>query len=332
MSSLPASPPFTVDIVVYPGFKALEAVGPLSVFDYANLHLARRGLGPGYQVSVVAEQTGLVRSDTVMALEATRQAGAGPEPDVALIVGSRHIEQALEASPGLVAWAARTAPQVGRMVALCSGCFFLAAAGLLDGRPAATHWSVTELLRQRYPRVQVDPDAIYVRSGKFWTSAGVTAGIDLALALVEEDFGHALALEVARDLVMYLKRPGGQSQFSVHLASQATRHPGIREVQAWVLSHLDQPITLAALASQAAMSERNFRRVFAQECGQSPSEFIETARLEGARRLLEEGAGLPVKAVAARVGFQSEQALRALFIRRLGVTPQAYRERFGEAP
>ncbi|MDD0837018.1 helix-turn-helix domain-containing protein [Curvibacter sp. HBC61] len=332
MTSSPVSlPPQTVQIVVYPGFKALEAVGPLSVFDYANVHLARRGQGPGYVVSVAAEALGLVRSDTAMSLEATQVVGQGAAPDTALIVGSREIERALAASPGLVHWAQTVAPQLKRLVALCSGSFFLAAAGLLDGRAAATHWSVTDLLQQRYPAVQVDPDAIYVHSGKFWTSAGVTAGIDLALALVEEDFGRTLALEVARDLVMYLKRPGGQSQFSMHLASQATRHPGIREVQTWILSHLDQAISLGELASRAAMSERNFRRVFLQECGSSPSEFIETARLEGARRRLEEANNLPLKTIAAQVGFQSEQALRHLFLRRLGITPQAYRERFGGA-
>ncbi|XAH21613.1 helix-turn-helix domain-containing protein [Xylophilus sp. GW821-FHT01B05] len=321
--------PHTVDIVVYPGFKALEAIGPMSVFDYANLHLQRRGQPLGYQVAVVAQQRGMVRSDIAMALEATRVLGEGPVPDIALIVGSRDIEQALAASPALVDWAAAIAPQVRRLIALCSGSFFLGAAGLLDGRRAATHWSVAALLQQRFPKVRVDADAIYVREGTLWTSAGVTAGIDLALAVVEEDFGRTLALEVARDLVMYLKRPGGQSQFSVHLASQATGHAGMRELQAWVLSHLAEPLTLAQMAGHAAMSERNFRRVFTQETGQSPSAFVETARLEGARRLLEEQEALPLKTVAARVGLASEQPLRQLFLRRLGITPQAYRERFG---
>ncbi|MDA8445795.1 GlxA family transcriptional regulator [Paracidovorax valerianellae] len=321
--------PHSVDIVVYPGFKALEAVGPMSVFDYANVHLARRGQPAGYAVSVAAQALGDVPSDTAMSLRATRQLGQGADPHIALIVGSRDIETALASSPGIVAWAAQTAPRVRHMVALCSGSFFLGAAGLLDGARAATHWSVADLLQRRFPAVQVDADAIYVRSGNLWTSAGVTAGMDLALALVEEDFGRTLALEVARDLVMYLKRPGGQSQFSMHLASQGTRHPGIREVQAWILSHLAEPLPLQELASRAAMSERNFRRVFLHESGQSPSDFIETARLEGARRLLEEENGLPLKTVAARVGFRSDEPLRRLFLRRLGVTPQAYRERFG---
>jgi len=165
---------------------------------------------------------------------------------------------------------------------------------------------------------------------QLWTSAGVTAGIDLALAVVEHDFGHALALQVARDLVMYLKRPGGQSQFSVSLAAQATQHSAVQAAQQWVLEHLDQPMPLALLADKAAMSERNFRRVFQQETGCSPSSFVENARLERAKQLLENLGSLPLKTVAAKVGLGSEQALRHLFVRKLGITPVAYRERFGD--
>ena len=332
-----------IELVLYPGFKALEAIGPMSVFDYANVHLRDRGQGDGYQVRIAAEHKGLVQSDTLMALDATSSLAELEGGDLGctvVIVGSRHIEKVLGASGELVRWLGRVAPRVQRLIALCSGGFFLAEAGLLDGRRAATHWSVAALLAQRYPRVQVDADAIYVRdevrdgeSGgarQLWTSAGVTAGIDLALAVVEQDFGHALALEVARDLVMYLKRPGGQSQFSVPLAAQATQHRGVQAVQQWVLAHLEQPLTLAQMAEQAAMSERHFRRVFQQETGQSPSAFVETARLEAAKQLLENQSQWPLKTVAAHVGLGSEQALRQLFVRRLGITPVAYRERFGD--
>ena len=332
-----------IELVIYPGFKALEAIGPMSVFDYANVHLRARGRSDGYEVRIAARQAGAVRSDTLMALEATSSLAELEGGDLGctvVIVGSRHIEKVLDASGELVQWLGRVAPRVRRLIALCSGGFFLAEAGLLDGRRAATHWSVAALLAQRYPRVQVDADAIYVRdevrdgeSGgarQLWTSAGVTAGIDLALAVVEQDFGHALALEVARDLVMYLKRPGGQSQFSVPLAAQATQHRGVQAVQQWVLAHLEQPLTLARMAEQAAMSERHFRRVFQQETGQSPSAFVETARLEAAKQLLENQSQWPLKTVAAHVGLGSEQALRQLFVRRLGITPVAYRERFGD--
>ncbi|KAB2903881.1 MAG: helix-turn-helix domain-containing protein [Burkholderiaceae bacterium] len=320
-----------VDLVLYPGFKALEAIGPMSVFDYANVHLRQQGRPDGYALRIVAAQQGPVRSDTLMALDATHtlQDVEHDRACTVVLVGSRHIGKVLEASGPLVDWVRRVAPAVPRMIALCSGSFLLAAAGVLDGRRAATHWSVAQELQRRHPAIDVDADAIYVRDGHYWTSAGVTAGIDLALAVVAEDFGHALALEVARDLVMYLQRPGGQSQFSVTLAAQATQHGGVQAVQQWVLAHLDQPMPLAVLAGQAAMSERHFRRVFLQETGCTPSAFVENARLEGARQLLEARGDLPFKTVAARVGLGSEQALRHLFMRRLGVTPQAYRERFG---
>ena len=318
-----------VDMVIYPGFKAIEAIGAMSVFEYANLHLVQEGRPVGYAVHIVSDTAGPVASDTHMLLQAQ---ALRPDdlPHTAIIVGARQIEVALAAHPAIAGWAAAVAPRIERLVALCSGSFFLAAAGVLDGLPATTHWSVAALLREKFPKVQVQADAIYLRSGRLWTSAGVTAGIDLALALVEEDFGRGLALQVARDLVVYLKRPGGQSQFSVHLTSQNTSHPGIRAIQDWVLSNLSLPLDVALLADRAAMSERNFRRVFAKEVGSSPLQFIESARLEAGRRLLEEG-DLPLKSIAGRVGFASEQPLRKLFLKRLGVGPQAYRERFGGA-
>jgi len=322
--------PSRVVLVVYPGVKALEAIGTMSVFEYANLHLTQQGRPAGYQVNIVSVAAGPVQSDIQMRLEASRALSVDDLPDTAIIVGARHIEQALAANPGLVDWARAVAPRIKRLVALCSGSFFLAQAGLLDGQPATTHWSVAPLLREKFPKVDVQADAIYLRCGRLWTSAGVTAGIDLALALVEEDFGRGLALQVARDMVVYLKRPGGQSQFSVHLTSQATSHPGIRGIQEWVLSHLSEPLDVSLLAAKAAMSERNFRRVFLREVGSSPLQFIEAARLEAGRRLLEEG-DLPLKSVAARIGFATEQSLRKLFLKHLGVLPQAYRERFGGA-
>lgn len=319
-----------VDIVIYPGFKALEAIGTMSVFEYANIHLARQGLPRGYDIAVASTAAGTVPSDMLMSLVATRSVDEADLPDIAVIVGAREIEAALARNPALVHWARAVAPRIDRLVALCSGSFFLAAAELLDGQRATTHWSVAPLLQARFPKVQVEADAIYLRAGRLWTSAGVTAGIDLALALVEEDFGRGLALEVARDLVVYLKRPGGQSQFSVHLASQNTSHPGIRAVQDWILSHLDEPLGLRDMAQRAAMSERNFRRVFCKEVGNSPLAFVERARLETARRLLEDG-DLPLKSIAGRVGFGSEQPMRKLFLKHLGVAPNEYRARFGGA-
>ena len=237
------------------------------------------------------------------------------------------METVLDEIPAIAAWVADAAPRIGTLAALCTGCFFLAEAGVLDGKSAATHWSAVDSLRRRYPQVNVNADAIFVREGHIWTSAGVTAGIDLALALVEEDFSREIALEVARDLVVYLKRPGGQSQFSVHLSSQMTTHPTIRQLQAWIMEHLAEDLNVPLLAARLAMSERNFARVFQRETTVSPTEFIETARFEVARRLLEENVS-SLKQVAAQTGLHSEERLRRLFHKKLGVTPRVYRERF----
>jgi transcriptional regulator GlxA family with amidase domain len=320
--------PRRIEVVVYPGFKALEAVGTMSVLEYANVHLVRRGRPRGYEITLASSAAGAVPSDMVMTLQATKAIDALDIPDIAVIVGHPDIDAALERNAALVGWLRSVAPKVDRLVALCSGSFFLAAAGLLEGKRAATHWSVASRMRSRFPGIDVDADAIYISGGKLWTSAGVTACLDLALALVEEDFGLDLALEVARDLVVYLKRPGGQSQFSVLLASQNTSHPGIRAVQDWILSNLHAALCIPDLARRAAMSERNFRRIFAKEVGTGPLLFIEMARLEAARRMLE-GGRLSMKAIATRVGFGSEQSLRKLFLKHLSVTPHDYRARFG---
>lgn len=326
--NFPATGMRSVDLVVYPGFKALEAIGTMSVFEYANIHLEMQGRPRGYHLTIASADIGQVKSDMLMSLEATKALDEKSLPDVAIFVGARAIEDALARNPRLVEWARNAAPNLKCLVGLCSGSFFLAAAGLLDGKEATTHWSVAELLQRNFRKVNVEADAIYLKSGHLWTSAGVTASIDLALALVEEDFGRSLALEVARDLVVYLKRPGGQSQYSVHLASQSTSHPGIRHAQDWILSNVNQPIAMADLAGRVAMSERNFRRVFSKEVGVAPLVFIDTVRLDTARRLLEDG-DLSLKVVAGRVGFATEQSLRKLFMKRLGIAPDDYRTRFG---
>jgi transcriptional regulator GlxA family with amidase domain len=320
----------TVDIVVYPGFKALEAIGPMSVFQYANLHL-QRGKGPagmtGYDVRVASVRTGNVQSDTLMQLTATKALTPLALPHTAIIVGARHIHAALRENGEIVEWVAAAAPRIERLAALCTGAFFLASAGALDGRRATTHWSVADDLQARFPAVAVDADAIFIRDTNLWTSAGVTAGIDLALALVEEDFGRDLALEVATEMVVFLKRPGGQSQFSTYLRSERTAKPGIRDLQNWILANLGEPLTTRQVAAKAMMSERHFVRVFRQEVGSSLQEFVEACRFERATQLLADLA-LPVKAVAARAGFGDEAQMRRVFQKMLGITPKVYRERF----
>lgn len=327
-ASASARQPITVDVIVYDGFKALEAIGPMSVFSYANYHLRQRGLDGGYDVKVAATHLGDVASDTAMSLRATKALSPLTPPHTAIVVGARDIERAVDDAPGIVAWLEQTAHRLERTAALCTGTFFLAAAGLLDGKRATTHWALATALRARYPAIDVDADCIFVREGKLWTSAGVTAGIDLALALVEEDFGQDVALDVARDLVVYLKRPGGQSQFSVHLSSQKTQHQGIRALQDWLLTRLHERIGVAQMAARLSMSERNFTRVFQRETGTTPMAFIEQARVEAARRLLEDG-DLPAKTIAMQTGFGSYEPMRKAFQKHLGVSPRAYRERFG---
>ncbi|SDF75317.1 MULTISPECIES: GlxA family transcriptional regulator [unclassified Duganella] len=322
-----SQPAITVDIVVYPGFKAMEAIGPMSVFEYANLHLQRRGKAPGYDVRIASYKTGMVRSDTLMSLDATKALNPLALPDNAIIVGARHIQQAMAESAAITDWVAAVAPRIKLLTALCSGAFFLAAAGVLDGKRATTHWSVAERLQAEYPAIEVDADAIFIRSDNVWTSAGVTAGIDLALALVEEDYGRDLALEVATEMVVYLKRPGGQSQFSAHLRSERTTRPNIRELQNWILDHLQERLSVSQLAQKAMMSERHFARVFQQEVGLSVQEFIEMCRFERATQLLADLA-LPLKSVAARACFTDEAHMRRVFIKKLGITPKVYRERF----
>lgn len=206
-----AASAITVDIIVYPGFKAMEAVGPMSVFEYANLHPAWRKRATGYDVCIASSRLGPVMSDTLMSLDATKVINTLALPDNAIIVGARHIQVALADGGAIVDWVAQVSPGIKRLAALCSGAFFLAAAGVLDGRRTTTQWSVADRLQADFPAVEVNAEAIFVRAGNLWTSAGVTAGMDLALALVEEDYGRDPALEVATEMVVYLKRPGGQS-------------------------------------------------------------------------------------------------------------------------
>jgi transcriptional regulator GlxA family with amidase domain len=213
---------------------------------------------------------------------------------------------------------------------VCTGAFLLARAGLLDGRSATTHWAACAALARNYPTVHVDPDPIFVRDGNVYTSAGVTAGIDLALALVEEDLGAAAALEVARNLVLFVRRPGGQAQFSATLAGQAAVRPGIRELQAWISEHLDADLSVPALAERAFMSPRNFARVFAQQVGSTPGAFVESVRVERARTLLET-TDLQVEEIARACGFGTVETMRRAFGRRVRVSPSEYRERFAAA-
>jgi transcriptional regulator GlxA family with amidase domain len=221
----------------------------------------------------------------------------------------------------------RLAPKAGRVASVCTGAFLLAEAGLLDGRRATTHWKSAALLAQRHPTVDVDPDPIFVRDGDVWTSAGVTAGMDLALAMVEADRGSDVALAVARNLVMYVQRPGGQAQFSAALQAQRAERDALRDLQAWLPDHLDTDLTVEQLARRVAMSPRHFARVFAAESGITPARYVEELRVEAARRLLETTAR-SVDDIASVCGFGTSETMRRAFVRSVRVPPTEYRRRF----
>ena len=249
-----------------------------------------------------------------------------PRHDTLVVAGGPGARRAI-GDPAIIDWITRASHRARRTTSICTGSYLLAAAGLLDGRRATTHWEYCEALAELYPAVRLDPDPVFVRDGDVWTSAGVTAGMDLALALVEDDLGPEVALTVAQLLVVFLKRPGGQSQFSGALSVQQASRPALRELQAWIAGHLDEDLSVAALAGRAHLSERSFARAFRAEVGKTPAVYVETLRVERARALLEDGA-TSLEAVSRASGFSSAEVLRRAFHRRLGVGPAAYRERF----
>ncbi len=314
-----------IDVLTYPAVQLLDVTGPVQVFASANDFVARAtGVQP-YRLRVVAQGGEDVTASAGVALAAGPLTPSGEALDTLLVAGGEGAEAAAE-NPVLVDWVRERALQARRVASVCTGAFLLAAAGMLDGRRAATHWMYCSKLAQRFPAVHVEPDPIFVRDGPVWTSAGVTAGIDLALALVEEDLGRSVALAVARYLVVFLKRPGGQTQFSAALAFQAAEDK-FSALHEWINDHLADDLSLSILADQAGMSERSFSRHYAEATGQTPARAIERVRVEAARRLLVESR-LPIKRVAQRCGFGSEETLRRSFLRLLTVTPQDYRSRF----
>lgn len=313
-----------VAIVAFPGVQLLDVVGPADVFAEAAKQL---GDAQAYRVQVIGTEPGALRSSCglTLAVDSTLKTHRG-RLDTLLVAGSPTMERA-EADEELHAWLRAQARSVRRIGSVCTGAFALAAAGLLDGRRVATHWNSVSRLAAENPTASVEPDAIYVKDGKLYTSAGVTAGMDLALAMVEEDHGRELALRVARELVMFLKRPGGQSQFSSYLAAQTAEKSDILQVQDYVLKHLKADLSVPRLAARAGMSERNFARVFRSETGMTPAEFVESARIDHARRRLEES-DVPLKRLAANVGYSSLDAFRRAFARKLGLAPSSYRRQF----
>jgi transcriptional regulator GlxA family with amidase domain len=319
--------PRRVVMVAMPCQEVVEIGGVLDALHAANRILADAGApDPGYLAEVVSPVV-TVRAWTGLRMVAERSfRNVRGLVDTLIVTGIDGPEDARR-YPDLVRWLARIAPRTRRIAGLCTGAYVLAEAGLLDGRRATTHWADCDALAQRYPRVLVDSDPIYVRDGHVYTSAGATAGLDLLLALIEEDLGRRVALGVARRMVLFLKRPGGQAQFSAQLSGQLAEREPLRELQAWVLDHPSADCTVEALARRVHMSPRNFFRVFVRQVGTTPARFVERARVEAARRLLE-ATSRGVSDVAEACGFGGAETMRLAFRRTLGVNPAAYRSRF----
>jgi transcriptional regulator GlxA family with amidase domain len=335
-----------VVILVYPGVQSLDVTGPLEVFAGANQLLAAEARGtseargtddfsgsahrrgdPGYRTKIVSPDGATVSTSSGLTLVPDCPVARAPATIDTLLIAGGTGSEALCRDRATLDWIAARARRARRVASVCTGAFALAAAGLLDGRRATTHWAAAAELARRHPDVRVDPAPIFVRDGSIWTSAGVTSGMDLALALVEEDLGREAALTIARHLVLFLRRPANQSQFSATLAAQAPERDSLRDVQRFALENLGADLSVQALAERAHMSTRHFARSFRAETGITPARHIERLRLEAARRALED-TGEPLSVVAARCGFGTPETMRRAFLRALGVGPAEYRRRF----
>ncbi|WAS91687.1 GlxA family transcriptional regulator [Nannocystis punicea] len=318
----------TIGLLAIEGVQLLDVSGPLDVFAEANVQAG----AAVYQMKVVAVRRGSVRASSGarllpdIVIEDDPKAARLPRFHTLLVGGAPHAGDA-PTEPLVLEWIRHTVPGARRYGSVCSGAFLLAEAGLLDGRRVTTHWAAADALAARFPKVTVDADAIHVRDGKLRTAAGVTAGMDLALALVEEDLGREIALKVASQLVMFFKRPGGQGQFSRREAPAAANRSALQELQRWVAAHPAAAHDVPSLAARIGVSARHLSRLFREEVRVTPARWVEAARVTAARQLLEEGNIAP-KQVAAECGFSSVDTLRRAFLRVVGVTPAEYRKRF----
>jgi transcriptional regulator GlxA family with amidase domain len=315
--------PRNIVMLAFEQAQVLDVVGPMQILAGVNDELPK----PAYRLSLLAGRKGAFATTGGISLVADGAWANLPRTiDTVMVAGGEGTREALR-NAELIAAVRTAASRARRIVSVCSGAFLLAQAGLLHGKRAATHWRSTDDLARLFPDVTVEGDALYVRDGKVWTSAGVTAGMDLALALVREDFGDDMALAVARRHVLFLMRPGGQSQFSAHLSADAHREGKLAKLLRWIPEHVDDVLDVPSLARKANMSARNFARVFRDETGKTPAYYVECARIDAARRLLTQSA-MPVETVAARAGFGSEERMRRAFQRQLKVSPASFRARF----
>lgn len=321
----------SIGIIIFNGCNIVDASGPAGVFGAANELAKQRGINTQpYTIQFIGSTVGPIATSAGPSLYATKSIEQTPEETDTIVcaggVGSRTVslDQTAVAAVGAVAKRSR------RIVSVCTGAFVLAASGLLDGRRAVTHWAHCDALARRFPKVTVDPDPIFIRDDNIYTSAGITAGMDLSLALVEEDLGRAFATDVAKEMVMFLKRPAAQSQFSEHLRTQMAPDGKLKDIQIWVLHNLSENHSVESLAERAMMSPRSFYRHFKQSVGLSPSRYVTEVRVDAAKRLLEESP-LQIKSIAVKCGFGDDERMRRAFHRWLGVSPDDYRQRFSSS-
>jgi transcriptional regulator GlxA family with amidase domain len=325
-----ASQPRTVIMIGFDQAQVLDITGPMQILSAVN------DLGAAaYTLTLTAPEAGHITTTSGLRLGVDRTFDDIGDDDLAgldtlIVSGGDGIMQAMQDERHL-AFLRRAAPRARRIVSICSGIALLARAGLILGRRVATHWNASALMARAFPDLKIDPDALYVRDGNLWSSAGITAGMDLTLALIEEDWGHDVAVQIARRHVLFMIRPGGQSQFSAQLEAQAHQGGRLAALFSWIVDHPGAELTVTALAARAGMSERNFARVFRAEAGVPPAEFVERARTEAARRDLEHSVH-SIEQIAADCGFGAAERMRRTFLRRLGVGPNAYRDRFRRLP
>ncbi|MFE3293269.1 GlxA family transcriptional regulator [Rhodococcus sp. NPDC059234] len=318
-----------VVILTFDGVQALDAVGPHEIFTSAHRVLAHAGSRDGYRVDVVAGRAGRVATESGLGLHAIGLDDLdATDPDLLVVPGGDGVHRAAD-DPRLVDWLGSARPR--RLATVCTGAFLAAAAGLLDGRRVTTHWAHAGELAARYPRLTVDPEPVYIQDGPVWSSAGVTAGMDLSLALVRKDVGVQTAQTVARWLVMFLHRPGNQSQFAAPVWIQRARDDAVRAAQDRIDGSPGGDHRVGVLADAASMSERHFQRRFVEQVGMTPGRYVAEIRVEAARRALEESTD-PIRAIAARTGFGTAESMRRAFLRRLGSPPDHYRRTFGHIP
>ncbi|MFC9247861.1 GlxA family transcriptional regulator [Streptomyces sp. NPDC057136] len=309
----------SVLVVLFDGVQSLDVSGPMEVFAGAS-----RLPGATYELRTASLNGAPVRSTSGLTLVPDSALADARPPHTLLVPGGQGTRTP---DPALIDWLRDHAPHADRLVSVCTGALLLAEAGLLDGHRVTTHWAVCEHLARTYPAVEVDPDPIFVRDGRLATSAGVTAGIDLALALVEEDHGRDVALTVARHLVVFLRRPGNQAQFSAQLTAQTARREPLQDVQHWITEHPEGDLSVEALAERAGLSSRHFARAFQAETGMTPGRYVDRVRLEQARRLLEDTTD-GVARISRSSGYGTPEAMRRAFVKALGAAPAEYRRRF----